>query len=83
MYIKCYNIFRKYKGEDKMSKQINIRLDAVHQELLEKMVEKLEQQGIKTNKTDVIQKALYKFARESVLDPAEVTEIIDRHYKEF
>ncbi|MEB6551468.1 hypothetical protein MXL46_20905 [Heyndrickxia sporothermodurans] len=66
-----------------MSKQINIRLDAVHQELLEKMVKKLEQEGVNTNKTDVIQKALYRFARESVLDPTEVTEIIDRHYKGF
>lgn len=66
-----------------MSKQINVRLDAIHHELLEKMVKKLEQEGVKTNKTDVIQKALYSFARDSVLDPAEVTEVIDRHYKEF
>ncbi|MEB6551429.1 hypothetical protein MXL46_20690 [Heyndrickxia sporothermodurans] len=66
-----------------MSKQINIRLDAVHQELLEKMVKKLEQKGVNTNKTDVIQKALYRFARESVLDPDEVTKTIDRHYKGF
>lgn len=66
-----------------MSKQINVRLDAIHHELLEKMVKKLEQEGVKTNKTDVIQKALYSFARDSVLDPAEITEVIDRHYKEF
>jgi uncharacterized membrane protein len=66
-----------------MSKQINIRLDEVHHALLEKMVEKLETEGVKTNKTDVIQKALYSFARESVLDSKTVTEIIDKHYKGF
>lgn len=65
------------------TKQINIRLDEIHLELLEKMVEKLEQDGIKTSKSDVIQKALYVFARESVLDSKTVVEIIDKHYKEF
>ncbi|MRN07814.1 hypothetical protein EAI26_10730 [Lactobacillus sp. 0.1XD8-4] len=66
-----------------MSKQMNIRLDAIHQEFLEKMVEKLKSEGVNTNKTDVIQKALYSFARDTVLDSKQVTEIIDRHYKEF
>ncbi|GGH89132.1 hypothetical protein JOD43_004472 [Pullulanibacillus pueri] len=66
-----------------MTKQMNIRLDEVHAALLEKMVETLGNQGIKTNKTDVIQKALYVFARESVLSDKEVTEIIDKHYKGF
>jgi hypothetical protein len=64
-----------------MSKQINIRLDEVHQALLERMVEKLTEEGVNTNKTDVIQKALYVFARESVLGPEEVGEIIDKHYR--
>lgn len=66
-----------------MSKQMNIRLDDIHHELLNKMVEKLQKEGIKTNKTDVIQKALYSFARESVLDPDTITDIIDRQYKGF
>lgn len=62
---------------------MNIRLDDIHHELLNKMVEKLQKEGIKTNKTDVIQKALYSFARESVLDPDTITDIIDRQYKGF
>lgn len=66
-----------------LSKQMNIRLDDIHHELLNKMVEKLQKEGIKTNKTDVIQKALYSFARESVLDPDTITDIIDRQYKGF
>lgn len=66
-----------------MSQQMNIRLDDIHVELLEKMVEKLKSEGVKTNKTDVIQKALYSFARDSVLDSKTVSEVIDRYYKEF
>jgi hypothetical protein len=66
-----------------MSKSVNFRLDDVHVALLEKMVEKLLLEGINTNKTDVVQKALYFFARESVLDRDEIDEIIDRHYKSF
>lgn len=63
---------------------MNIRIDDIHNGLLEKMVEKLNNNdGIKTNKTDVIQKALFYFARESILDDKEVQEIIDRHYKGF
>jgi len=64
-----------------MAKQMNIRLDEVHAALLDKMVEKLKSNGVETNKTDVIEKALYTFARETVLDPETVTEIIDKHYK--
>lgn len=64
-----------------MAKQMNIRLDEVHAALLEKMVEKLKSNGVETNKTDVIEKALYTFARETVLDSETVTEIIDKHYK--
>lgn len=64
-----------------MTKQINVRLDEIHLALLEKMVEKLEGKGVKTNKTDVIQKAIFTFAKENVLDTQVVNEIIDRHYK--
>ncbi|MEQ6378623.1 hypothetical protein RZN25_17595 [Bacillaceae bacterium S4-13-56] len=66
-----------------MSKPINLRMDEVHLALLEAMVEKLTEEGVKTNKTDVIQKAIYSFARESVLDPDTITKIIDQHYKGF
>jgi hypothetical protein len=63
-----------------MSKQINIRLDEVHLMLLERMAEKLADEGVKTNKTDVIQKALYSFARSTVLGAEETGKIIDNHY---
>lgn len=64
-----------------MSKQINVRLDEVHLALLERMVEALKEKGVNnTNKTDVIQKALYSFARDSVLGADEVTLIIDKYY---
>jgi hypothetical protein len=66
-----------------MSKVMSFRLDDVHVELLEKMVEKLLINGIKTNKTDVLQKAIYFYARESVLDVPEIDKIIDEHYKGF
>lgn len=41
----------------------------------------MKAEGIKTSKTDVIEKALYMFARESVLGAEPVTEIIDKHYR--
>ncbi|MDC3422866.1 hypothetical protein NC661_21210 [Aquibacillus koreensis] len=66
-----------------MSKPTNIRLDEVHVALLEAMVEKLKADGVKTNKTDVIQKAIYSFAVDSVLDNETVKSIIDKHYKGF
>jgi hypothetical protein len=66
-----------------MAKLTSFRLDDVHGALLEKMVEKLLVNGIKTNKTDVLQKALYFYARESVLDRDEMDVIIDKHYKGF
>lgn len=63
-----------------MSKQINIRLDKVHLALLEKMVDKLTEEGVKTSKTDVIEKALYSFARDNVLGAEKVSDIVDHHY---
>lgn len=63
-----------------MSKPISVRLDDVHLALLERMVEKLTEEGVKTNKTDVIQKAIYSLARNTVLDMEEVSRIIDEHY---
>lgn len=62
-----------------MSKQMNIRLDNVHLELLEKTVEKLKNEGVNTNKTDVIEKAIYLFSKE-FLGMEEVSKIIDEHY---
>ncbi len=58
---------------------MNIRLDFVHVSLLEKTVERLKEDGVKTNKTDVIQKALYSFSRD-ILGMEEVGKIIDEHY---
>jgi hypothetical protein len=66
-----------------MSKPMNIRISDVHLALLEKTVEKLTQDGIKTNKTDVIQKAIYSFARDYALDEKTINKIIDQHYMEF
>lgn len=63
-----------------MANPISVRLDEVHLALLEKMIEKLGEEGVKTNRTDVIQKALYSFARDVVLGSEEVTGIIDKHY---
>lgn len=64
--------------------QINIRLDAIHMEFLEKGVEALLKLNPNTNKTDLIQRALYEFVRdESILGSKVVSEIIDKHYKSF
>jgi len=64
-----------------MAKQaMSIRLDEVSISLMDAMVEKLRADGVSTNRTDVIQKALYVFARETVLGAGEVSSIIDDHY---
>lgn len=83
MHFLYYNGSRKYMRNDSMSKTMTIRLTDVHSALLDKMVEKLKEQGVKTNKTDVIEKALFFFARESILSPEEISEIIDEHYMGF
>lgn len=59
---------------------MNFRLDNIHVVLLERMVEKLTEKGVKTNKTDVIKNAIYYFARDRVLYAEEVSKIIDEHY---
>lgn len=64
-----------------MGKQTSLRLDDVHAELLDEMVKKLEADGVKTNMTDVIQKALYAFAYDNVLGSERVGKIIDEHYR--
>lgn len=63
-----------------MSKPMSIRLDEVHLALLEKMVDKLKEEGVKTNKTDVIQKGIYYLARNEILGAEEVGKVIDEHY---
>jgi len=70
-----------YRRGSVMSTQINIRLDDVHLAILEAMIEKMQKDGIKSNRTDCIQKALYSFARDYVLDGVTVGTIIDKHYK--
>ncbi|TGA96326.1 hypothetical protein E4665_15795 [Sporolactobacillus shoreae] len=62
-----------------MKQQMNIRLDEVHQILLDESVKKLTVDGVKTNKTDVIEKALFMYARD-ILGRDRVTKIIDNHY---
>lgn len=72
------------KEVDFMAKTtMTFRIDNVHAEFLEKVVEKLLLNGVETNKTDVVQRALYFYARESVLDAPEIDRIIDRNYKGF
>jgi hypothetical protein len=64
---------------DNMSKPISVRLDEVHLELLNKTIEKLKDQGINKNRTDVIQMAIYLLSKE-FLGKQEVGKIIDEHY---
>lgn len=64
-----------------MSKQMNIRISDVHLDLLEKTVETLIENGTETNKTDVIQKAIYSFAVDYILEDEVVSDIMDRHFK--
>lgn len=63
-----------------MSKPINVRLDEIHISVLEETVKKLQEKGVKTNKTDTIQKAIYNFGNE-VLSNEEMKKIIDKHYR--
>lgn len=59
-----------------------ICLDEVHQELLNAMYEKLKSDGITTNKTEIVKRALYSFALDNVLGLEKVGEIIDKNYKD-
>ena len=63
----------------KMSNPISIRLDDVHLTLINKMIEKLKDEGIDKNRTDVIQMAIYLLSKE-ILGMEEVSDIIDKHY---
>lgn len=62
-----------------MSNPISIRLDDVHLTLINKMIEKLKDEGIDKNRTDVIQMAIYLLSKE-ILGMEEVSDIIDKHY---
>jgi hypothetical protein len=61
------------------SKQLNIRVDDIHQELLEKLIETYEANKVKTNKTDMIQRSIYAFSK-NVLGDYVVREVLDKHY---
>ncbi|MFB1052260.1 hypothetical protein [Paraliobacillus sp. JSM ZJ581] len=63
-----------------MSKPVNFRLDEIHVAILEKTVEKLKEEGVKTNKTDTVQKAIYSFGN-IVLSNQEMKTIIDNYYQ--
>lgn len=60
---------------------VNFRLEEVYIELLEEMVKKFETEGDIRNKTDLVQRAIYSYAREYVLDREKIDQIIDRHYR--
>lgn len=60
--------------------QINIRLDDLHLALLDTAVKVLKEKGTKTNRTDLIEKAIYSFTRE-ILSDSQVSEIVDRYYR--
>lgn len=61
-----------------MNKQINIRIDEIHLELLEKLIESFKKGDVKTNRTDMIQRSIYTFANQ-ILGEAEVKKIVDKH----
>lgn len=63
-----------------MAKAMSFRLDDVHVALLDRMVEVMLLNGVKTNKTDAVQKSIYYYAKE-VLSDEEISEIIDKYYK--
>lgn len=63
-----------------MSNPISIRLDDVHLTLINKMIEKLKDEGIDKNRTDVIQMAIYLLSKE-ILGMEEVSDIIDKRLK--
>lgn len=65
-----------------MSKMVSFRLDDVTMALLDRMMEQLESEGKKANRTDLVQKAVWLYAREVLLTPEVVMEIIDKHYKD-
>jgi hypothetical protein len=63
-----------------MKQQMNIRLDAVTQALLDALVEKQKADGVRqANKTKVIEKAVFAFAWD-VLGKEKAGELIDKNY---
>lgn len=64
-----------------MSKQqVNIRLDAVTQALLDALVEKQKADGVRqANKTKVIEKAVFAFAWD-ILGKEKTSALIDKNY---
>ncbi|MCO7177201.1 hypothetical protein ACFP7A_14310 [Sporolactobacillus kofuensis] len=63
-----------------MKQQMNIRLDAVTQALLDALVEKQKADGVRqANKTKVIEKAVFAFAWD-VLGKEKTGELIDKNY---
>lgn len=55
------------------------RLSPIYLELLDTMLEALKEEEIKTNKTIILEKAIYHFAREVVLGREAVSDIVDKH----
>lgn len=70
------------KGGFLMAKvPVNFRLEEVYIDLLEEMIKKFESQGDVRNKTDLVQRAIYSYALDYVLDRDKIDEVIDRHHK--
>lgn len=60
---------------------ISIRLDEVHQALLDAIIDEIQKDGHQVSKTEIIQRALYFFAYDAVLGSDCVGEILDKHYR--
>jgi hypothetical protein len=61
-------------------RQINIRIEDMHLELLDKLVEASNQSGIESNRTNMIQRAIFNFAVE-VIGQYNVNDIVNKHLK--
>lgn len=67
-----------------MTKQINVRLDYVHLSLLDEMASELSNvYKKKITRTEVIEKALFNFASDYVLEKEKVDSILKEQYKDF
>lgn len=63
---------------------VSFRLEDTHIELLDALVEEInkELEHRKTNKTEIVEKAIYSFACDH-LEKETVDKIINKHYKGF
>lgn len=62
-----------------MSKQINIRMDEMHIELIEKLIAAFEASEVKTNRTDIIQRSIVAFTKQ-ILGDHIVNQAFEKYY---